>query len=97
MRVDGKPFYMTNVQLRTDKLRGYEGWTEEAIEKAVKQAADDHFNTLSIPVFWREIEPEKDCFDWTILDRYMGWCPKYGLKMELLWFSWSSGGRVQYL
>lgn len=51
MRVDGKPFYMTNVQLRTDKLRGYEGWTEEAIEKAVKQVADDHFNTLSIPVF----------------------------------------------
>ena len=97
LRVDGKPFYMTNVQLRTDKLRGYEGWTEEAIEKAVKQAADDHFNTLSIPVFWREIEPEKDCFDWTILDRYMGWCHKYGLKMELLWFSWSSGGRVQYL
>lgn len=51
LRVDGKPFYMTNVQLRTDKLRGYEGWTEEAIEKAVKQVADDHFNTLSIPVF----------------------------------------------
>lgn len=27
----------------------------------------------------------------------MGWCKKYGMKMELLWFSWSSGGRVQYL
>ena len=52
---------------------------------------------MSIPVFWREVEPEKDLFDWRILDKYMGWCKKYGMKMELLWFSWSSGGRVQYL
>ncbi len=97
LRVDGKPYYGTEIQVRPDKLRGYQGWSEDEIEAAFKRAADDGFNTLSVPLFWREVEPEKDHFDWRILDRYMGWCHKYGMKMELLWFSWSSGGRVQWL
>jgi hypothetical protein len=97
LRVDGKPFYMTNIQIRLDKLYGYIGYLDEALEAAVKRAADDGFNTVSIPIHWREVEPEKNVFDWTILDKYLGWCKKYGLKMELLWFSWSSGGRVQWL
>ena len=97
LRIDGTPFYMTNIQVRLDKLKGYEGWDDAALETVVKRAADDGFNTLSIPVCWRDVEPEKDMFDWTVLDKYMGWCKKYGLKMELLWFSWSSGGRIQWL
>ncbi|MDR1718172.1 MAG: DUF4978 domain-containing protein [Prevotella sp.] len=97
LRIGEKPFYMTNIQVRLDKLYGYHGWTDAELEAVIKRAADDKFNTVSIPVFWREVEPEKDDFDWTILDKYMGWCKKYNIKMELLWFSWSSGGRVQYL
>ena len=97
LRVDGKPFYPTEIQVRPDKLRGYEGWSEAEIEAAFKRAADDGFNALSVPVFWSEVEPEKNHFDWRILDNYMALCKKYGVKMELLWFSWSSGGRVQYL
>ncbi len=97
LRVDGRPFYATNIQVRPDKLRGYEGWSEAEVEAAFKRAADDGFSTLSIPVYWSEVEPEKNHFDWRMLDRYLGWCKKYGVKMELLWFSWSSGGRVQYL
>ncbi len=97
LRVDGKPYYMTNIQIRFDKLHGYLGWNDQALEAVIKRAADDGFNTVSIPVFWREVEPEKDKFSWTILDKYLGWCKKYNLKMELLWFSWSSGGRIQWL
>lgn len=97
LRVNGKPFYMTNIQVRLDKLYGYNGWNDEQLEAAIKRAADDGFNTVSIPVHWREVEPQKDFFDWAILDKFMGWCKKYNVKMELLWFSWSSGGRVQWL
>lgn len=97
LRVDNKPFYGTEIQLRPDKLRGYEGWNEQEIEAVFKRAADDGFNAVSVPLFWSEVELEKNHFDWRILDRYLGWCKKYDMKMELLWFSWSSGGRVQYL
>lgn len=97
LRVNGKPFYMTNIQIRLDKLRGYLGWGDIALEAVIKQAADDGFNTVSLPVCWRDVEPEKNNFDWTVIDKYMNWCKKYDLKMELLWFSWSSGGRIQWL
>lgn len=97
LRVDGKPFYMTNIQVRLDKLYGYQGWDDSALESVLEKAADDGFNTVSIPVHWVEIEPKKDFFDWQILDKFMTWCMKYNIRMELLWFSWSSGGRVQYL
>ena len=95
--VDGNPYWMTSVQVRLDKLYGYEGWNDSALEKVVEQAAADGFNTIGLPLHWREIEPRKDVFDWKILDKYLGWCEKYGLRTELLWFSWSSGGRVQYV
>jgi hypothetical protein len=99
LRVNGNPFYMTNIQIRLDKLRGTSSYNfnATALESVIKRAADDGFNTVSIPIHWREVEPQKNNFDWTILDRYMNWCKKYGIKMELLWFSWSSGGRVQWL
>lgn len=97
LRVDGKPFYATEIQVRPDKMRGYLGWSEAEIEATFKRAAADGFSTVSIPLFWSEVEVQKNQFDWRILDRYLGWCKKYGLKAEILWFSWSSGGRVQYL
>ena len=97
LRVDGKPFYPTEIQVRPDKMRGYLGWSEDEIEATFKRAALDGFSTVSIPLFWSEVEIQKNQFDWRILDRYLGWCKKYGLKAEILWFSWSSGGRVQYL
>ncbi|MCD8237398.1 MAG: DUF4978 domain-containing protein [Prevotellaceae bacterium] len=97
LRIDGKPFYPASIQVRLDKLYGYQGWGDADLEKVLKQAASDGFNTVGIPVFWREVEPTKGKFSWTILDKYMNWCKKYNLRMELLWFSWSSGGRVQYL
>src|SRR5690606_19386119 len=85
LRVDGKPFYMTNIQVRLDKLYGYEGWNDAELEAVVKRAADDNFNTISTQIHWKEIEPEKDLFDWTILDKYLNWCKKYDIKVELLW------------
>ncbi|MDD3322064.1 MAG: DUF4978 domain-containing protein [Paludibacter sp.] len=97
LRVDGVPTYMSNIQVRLDKLYGYHGWSDTALEAVIKRAADDGFSTVSIPIHWREVEPVKDEFDWTILEKYLGWCKKYDIKMELLWFSWSSGGRVQFL
>jgi hypothetical protein len=97
LRVDGKPFYMTNIQIRLEKLRYNWGWDAAAREAIVAQAARDGFNTVSIPIHWREVEPEKDKFDWTILDEYLGLVSKYNLKMELLWFGQNTVGGVAWL
>lgn len=97
LRVGGKPYYMTNVQVRLDLLRYSEEWSMELCEKLIAQIAADGFNTISVPVQWVEVEPERDKFDWKILDSYLKLTNKYGLKMELLWFGANSGGHVQWL
>jgi hypothetical protein len=97
LRVDGKPFFMTNIQIRLEKLRYQWNWDAAAREAIIAQAAHDGFNTVSIPIHWYEIEPEKDKFDWSILDEYLGVVSKYNLKMELLWFGQNSVGGVAWL
>lgn len=97
LRVDGKPFYMTNIQVRMDLMRHSEKWSAQTREALVAQLAADGFNTLSIPIHWYEVEPEKDKFDWAILDEYLACMNKYNLKMEMLWFGANSGGHVQWL
>ncbi len=97
LRVEGVPFYMTNIQVRMDLLRYSEGWSMELCDKLMAQIAADGFNTVSVPVHWQEVEPEKDKFDWTVLDSYLKLVQKHGLKMEMLWFGANSGGHVQWL
>ena len=97
LRVDGKPFYMTNIQIRLEKLRYNWNWDAAAREAIVAQAVNDGFNTVSIPIHWREVEPEKGKFDWSILDEYLGLVSKYNIKMELLWFGQNSVGGVSWL
>lgn len=97
LRVKGMPFYMINVQVRLDLLRYSEGWSMELCDKLMAQIAADGFNTVSIPLHWYEVEPEKEHFDWKVLDEYLSLVNKYGLKMEMLWFGANSGGHVQWL
>lgn len=97
LRVDGKPFYMTNVQVRFDKLRYRWGWDISICEELLKRTSALEFNTLSIPIHWVEVEPEKDKFDWSTLDLYLGMAQKFHFKVELLWFGQNSGGHVQWL
>ena len=97
LRWKGNPYYMTNIQVRLDKLRYWWSWGASMREGIVHQAASDGFNTLSIPIQWYEIEPTKGNFDWTILDEYLGYAKKYGVRVEILWFSQNSGGKVQWL
>ena len=97
LRVDGKPFYATEVQIRLDKLRYWWNFDAAARQAVVAQAASDGFNTLTIPIHWYEVEPTKNNLNWTILDEYLGYCNTYNVKMELLWFGQNSGGWTQWL
>lgn len=97
LRVEGNPFYMTNIQIRLDKLRYFWGWDAAARDAIMARAAADGFNTVSIPIQWYEVEPKKNVFDWAILDEYLGLALKHKLKVELLWFGSNSGGHVQWL
>ena len=57
LRVDEKPYFMTNIQVRLDKLRYDCDWNADTRDAIIAQAAEDGFNTVSIPIQWREVEP----------------------------------------
>jgi len=97
LRWKGKPYFMTNIQVRLDKLRYWWGWNAAMRDSIIAQAASDGFNTVSLPIHWYEVEPTKNNFNWAVLDEYLGLAKKYGIRVELLWFGANSGGRVQYL
>lgn len=97
LQVDGKPFYPIDVQVRLDLLRYSLGWNGKTIDALMKQVASDGFNTVCIPVHWYEVEPQKNKFDWSILDYYLSLAQKNNLKLEMLWFGANSGGHVQWL
>ena len=46
--VDGRPYYMTNIQIRLDKLRYSLGWDDAGLEAIVSRAAADGFNTRTL-------------------------------------------------
>lgn len=94
LKVDGKPYYMTSVQFRADKLKRMEGWNNEQIYNLFQQLVADNFNTVSIPLPWFRVEPTKNVFDWSVLDFYLKMVEEAGLKMELLWFGSNTCGSV---
>jgi hypothetical protein len=97
LRVDGKPYFLTDIQVRLDKLRYRYKWNATGRNAILAQVASDGFNTVSIPITWYEIEPTKNTFDWSIIDEYLGLCRSNNLKVELLWFSQNSDGHVEWL
>jgi hypothetical protein len=85
--VDGKPFLYTGAQIRIDVFMNCEGQTIEEIEKYFAATAAMNVNTVQVPIDWRDIEPEKDRYDFRDMGKLLSYAKKYGLKTEFLWFS----------
>ena len=85
--VNGKPFYPLGAQ--ADNASGYNNIESEAAFKAVKLI---NGNTLEIPVYWEQVEPEEGKFDFTSVDALLVNARRHGIKLILLWFAtWFCG------
>jgi hypothetical protein len=50
-----------------------------------------HLNTLIVPVYWDQIEPEEGSFDFATVDQLLGQARQAHLHLVLLWFgSWKN-------
>ncbi len=87
VEIDGKPFPFMGAQIRLDALMNCEQKPVSAIEPYFQKAVELGLNCLQIPICWKMIEPKKDEYDFSVIDAVMGYCNKYDIKMELLWFS----------
>lgn len=89
--VNGKPFYSVGGQSRNSS--GYNDSESETAFKAIKLL---HGNTLEIPVYWEQVEPEEGKFDFTSVDALLASARRYGVKLILLWFATWKNGNMDY-
>jgi hypothetical protein len=90
--VNGQPFFPVGGQSRNSS--GYNAAESETAFKAVKLF---NGNTLEIPVYWEQVEPEEGRFDFAGVDSLLSSARRYGLKLVLLWFGTWKNGDMDYV
>ena len=89
--VKGKPFFPLGGQ--THNSSGYNDKHSEIAFRAIKML---HGNTLEIPVYWNQCEPEEGKFDFTAVDELLASARRHGVKLILLWFATWKNGNMDY-
>lgn len=84
--VQGEPFLMLGAQLRTDYFMQLDGKTYDELEPYFELAANTNILVVSVPVAWRDIEKVKGEYDMSLVYKYIEFCEKYRMKLELLWY-----------
>jgi beta-galactosidase GanA len=89
--VDGAPFLILGAQCHNSS-----GWP--VMLPKVWPAIDYlHANTLEIPVYWEQFEPEPDRFDPSVVDTIIQQAREHHVRLVLLWFGTWKNGSSHYL
>lgn len=89
--VDGKPFFSLGGQARNSS-----GYNEQESETAFKAVKLVHGNTLEIPVYWEQVEPQEGMFNFAAVDSLLASARRHDLKLVLLWFATWKNGAMDY-
>lgn len=89
--VDGKPFFMFGGQVHNSSA-----WP--AMMPAVWRAARAmYLNTLEIPLYWEQIEPEQGKFNFSMVDLLLQQARMEKVRLVLLWFGTWKNGSSHYM
>lgn len=89
--VRGEPFFPIGGQARNSS--GYNAAEAETAFRALKLI---NGNTLEIPVYWEQIEPEEGVFDFQSVDALLECARRDGVRLVLLWFATWKNGSMDY-
>jgi hypothetical protein len=88
--VDGQPFIILGAQMWNSS-----GWPV-IMDKTWPHLRQLHCNTLEVPIYWEQIEPEPGKFDFSILDKLILDTRREGMRLVLLWFASYKNGESKY-
>jgi hypothetical protein len=84
--VDGAPYLILGAQAHNSS-----GWPG-TLPKVWAAMDDMHANTLEIPVYWEQFEPEQGKFDTSIVDLMLKGAREHNVRLIFLWFgTWKNG------
>ncbi len=89
--VEGNPYFILGGQVHNSSA-----WPElmPQIWSAVEQL---HLNTLEVPIYWEQIESQKDKFDFSIIDTLLNQSRVHKIHLILLWFATWKNGSNHYM
>jgi hypothetical protein len=89
--VDGAPYLMLGAQVNNSSA-----WP--AMLPRVWPAIEFlHANTVEMPVYWEQFEPEQGRFDYTVLDTLLAQAREHRVHLVLLWFGTWKNGSSHYM
>ncbi|MEE1898702.1 DUF5597 domain-containing protein [Flavobacterium rakeshii] len=91
LMVEGKPFLMLGAQCNNSSA-----WPDTLPEvwSAMEQLK---VNTLEIPIYWEQFEPQKGQFDYSVIDTIITQAREHNVRVVLLWFATWKNGSNHYM
>ncbi|MGN6397209.1 MAG: DUF5597 domain-containing protein [Mucilaginibacter sp.] len=89
--VDGKPYFMFGGQVHNSSA--WPGMMPQ-VWAAVQQM---HLNTLEIPIYWEQVEPQQGKFDFSMIDLLLNQAREHKVRLVLLWFATWKNGSNHYM
>ncbi len=84
--VDGKPFFVLGGQVHNSSA-----WPK-MMPAVWRSAAILKLNTLEIPIYWEQMEPQSGKFDFSFVNTLLQQSRQHRVKLVLLWFgTWKNG------
>jgi beta-galactosidase GanA len=89
--VDGQPFLILGAQINNSSA-----WP--AVLPQVWPAIEAmHANTVEAPVYWEQLEPQRDRFDFSVVDELVKQARVHHVYLVLLWFGTWKNGKMHYI
>lgn len=89
--VDGKPFFIFGGQAHNSSA--WPGMMPQVWLAAEKL----HLNTLELPIYWEQIEPQPGKFDFSVPDTLLTQARAHKVRLVLLWFATWKNGSNHYM
>jgi beta-galactosidase GanA len=84
--VDGAPYLMLGAQVNNSS-----GWLA-SLPKVWPAIEAIHANTVEIPIYWEQLEPQPGHFDYSVADTILAQARTHHVHLVLLWFgTWKNG------
>ena len=89
--VDGQPYFILGGQAHNSSA--WPGMLPQ-LWQAVETM---HANTLELPVYWEQVEPQPGRFDFSIIDTLLLQAGRHKTRLVLLWFATWKNGSNHYM
>ncbi|MEP7143896.1 MAG: DUF5597 domain-containing protein [Ferruginibacter sp.] len=89
--VDGKPFLILGGQAHNSS-----GWPG-MLPNVWFALNAMHANTLEVPIYWEQVEPEQGKFDFSLIDTLLVQSRQHKVRLVLLWFATWKNGSNHYI